>query len=233
MGVRNYMTQKLTDEEIVKALECCCKNDTCDGCPLTTVELNDDGTCVLFTKVYDLIHRAQDKIAGYERKLADGELLSKEWHDKQVFHDKAEIERLTEEKTESAKTAIEVLEQNIKLQKQVDELKERLHWIWAIGVDYDGCDTVESLKGLIDEMVEFTQMESKDLDELNAKQVIECYGMLKGCDMVKQAVKDTAKEILKEIVKLRKEEHGIYYSAYDYAIEIDKRVRKKYGVEVE
>lgn len=32
------------------------------------------------------------------------------------------IERLMEEKNESAKTAIEILEQNIELQKQVDEL---------------------------------------------------------------------------------------------------------------
>lgn len=38
---------------------------------------------------------------------------------------KAEIERLTREKTESAKTAVEVIEQNLELQKQVDELKEQ------------------------------------------------------------------------------------------------------------
>lgn len=48
------------------------------------------------------------------------------------------------------------------LQRQVDELKKRLHMIWAIGVDYDGCDGVESLKGLIDELVGITQMERKE-----------------------------------------------------------------------
>lgn len=42
-----------------------------------------------------------------------------------VNKQKAEIERLTKEKTESAKTAVEVLEQNIELQKQVDELKDK------------------------------------------------------------------------------------------------------------
>lgn len=54
--------------------------------------------------------------------------------------------------------------ENNHLQKQVDELKKRLHWIWAIGVDYDGCDKAESLKELIDEMVEITQMEIKDFN---------------------------------------------------------------------
>ena len=39
----------------------------------------------------------------------------------------------------------------------------------------------------------------QQVNELKEHQVIECYGMLKGCDMVKQAVKDTSKEILTEI----------------------------------
>jgi hypothetical protein len=41
--------------------------------------------------------------------------------------------------------------------------------IWAIGVDYDGCDKAESLKGLIDEMVELTQLEIKDTGEIAKK----------------------------------------------------------------
>ena len=51
------------------------------------------------------------------------------------------------------------------LQKQSNELKKRLHMIWAIGVDYDGCDGVESLKRLIDELVEITQMDGKEFLE--------------------------------------------------------------------
>ncbi len=31
---------------------------------------------------------------------------------------------------------------------------EFLWHIWAIGLDYDGCNTVESLQGLVDELVE-------------------------------------------------------------------------------
>ena len=53
-------------------------------------------------------------------------------------------------------------EEFAELQKQVDELKKRLHLIWAIGVDYDGFEKSESLKELIDEMVELTLIESKD-----------------------------------------------------------------------
>ena len=56
------------------------------------------------------------------------------------------------------------VEQIMELQDEVKVLRNRLHWIWAIGVDYDGCGTVESLKELIDEMVEFTQMTDEQVD---------------------------------------------------------------------
>lgn len=56
------------------------------------------------------------------------------------------------------------VEQIMELQDEVKTLRRRLHWIWAIGVDYDGCGTVESLKELIDEMVDFTQMTDEQVD---------------------------------------------------------------------
>ena len=102
------------------------------------------------SKILDIIHRLQDKIAEYERKLADGELVSKEWHDEQVLHDKEEIERLKTELSESRSVIntahykyhdykdyqaycinelqeqkVELLKANAELQKQVDELKSR------------------------------------------------------------------------------------------------------------
>ena len=55
------------------------------------------------------------------------------------------------------------VEQIMELQDEVKALRSRLHWIWAIGVDYDGCGTVESLKELIDEMVDFTQMTDEEV----------------------------------------------------------------------
>jgi phage shock protein A len=57
------------------------------------------------------------------------------------------------------------VEQIMELQQEVKALRNRLHWIWAIGVDYDGCGTVESLKELIDEMVDFTQMTDDQVDD--------------------------------------------------------------------
>jgi hypothetical protein len=57
------------------------------------------------------------------------------------------------------------VEQIMELQQEVKALRSRLHWIWAIGVDYDGCGTVESLKELIDEMVDFTQMTDDQVDD--------------------------------------------------------------------
>lgn len=55
------------------------------------------------------------------------------------------------------------VEQIMDLQDEVKALRSRLHWIWAVGVDYDGCGTVESLKELIDEMVDFTQMTDEEV----------------------------------------------------------------------
>lgn len=34
---------------------------------------------------------------------------------------------------------------------------EWLEMIWQVGVDYDGCDSVKSLKGLVDELIEMSQ----------------------------------------------------------------------------
>ena len=69
----------------------------------------------------------------------------------------------------------------------------------------------------------------KQVDELKEKQVIECHGMLKGCDMVKQAVKDTAKEILREIGNIWNGEGKFEFRNSVWF----KDLCKRYGVEVE
>lgn len=46
-----------------------------------------------------------------------------------------------------------------------DCVDEWLELIWAIAVDYDGFNTVESLKGLIDEIVDMSQEARKCLRE--------------------------------------------------------------------
>lgn len=69
----------------------------------------------------------------------------------------------------------------------------------------------------------------KQVDELKANQVIECHGMLKGCDMVKQAVKYTAKEILMGLI-----EKAYVNECIDLTVnEVKAWFREDYGVEVE
>ena len=46
----------------------------------------------------------------------------------------------------------------IELKEEIHDLNNRRHLIWALGYDYDGCNTVESLKELIDELVSYTQL---------------------------------------------------------------------------
>lgn len=57
------------------------------------------------------------------------------------------------------------VEQIMELQQEVKALRSRLHWIWAIGVDYDGYKgSAKDLEELIDEMVDFTQMSDDQVD---------------------------------------------------------------------
>ncbi len=52
------------------------------------------------------------------------------------------------------------------LRAEVADLNNRRHLIWALGVDYDGCNTVESLKELIDELVSYTQLPSDQVPKV-------------------------------------------------------------------
>lgn len=60
-------------------------------------------------------------------------------------------------------------EKTDELKKQVADLRNRLHMIWAIGVDYDGCNRVESLKELIDELVSYTQLPSEQIPDITSR----------------------------------------------------------------
>ncbi len=55
------------------------------------------------------------------------------------------------------------------LKKEVADLRNRPHLIWAIGVDYDGCNRVESLKELIDELVSYTQLPSEQVPDITSR----------------------------------------------------------------
>lgn len=55
------------------------------------------------------------------------------------------------------------------LKKEVTDLRNRLHLIWAIGHDYDGCNRVESLKELIDELVSYTQLPRDRVPDITSR----------------------------------------------------------------
>lgn len=199
--------KKLTDEEIIKAFEQCnIKGGSCKGCAYA-VEAKGDIRCKMKQMridTLDLIHRLQserDKWFNHSVELQEQINTLRLDENKQ----KAEIERLTEEKQAYIKdyefvkneyaSALMTLgkegEAKAELQKQVDELKAKNK---SLG-----------LKALT------LRSENKMLVE-----------MCNDCDTVKQAAEDTAKEILGEIY------HGNYeidiqvkdYEVHKEAIEI-------------
>lgn len=60
-------------------------------------------------------------------------------------------------------------EQTDDLKKHIADLNNRRHLIWAIGCDYDGCNTVESLKELIDELVSYTQLPVEEVPDITSR----------------------------------------------------------------
>ena len=55
------------------------------------------------------------------------------------------------------------------LKEEVQDLNNRRHLIWALGVDYDGCNTVKSLKELIDELVSYTQLPREQVPDITSR----------------------------------------------------------------
>ena len=55
------------------------------------------------------------------------------------------------------------------LRKRVADLNNRRHLIWALGVDYDGCNTVKSLKELINELVSYTQLPEDQIPDITSR----------------------------------------------------------------
>ena len=160
--------------EVIKALsfkaECDAKIAYIDGAASKIIRVS---------QVLDFIKGLQSKLSEYERKLEDGELVSKEWHDEQVGHaelvieeQKAEIERLTEEneaykEVKHIDIINELSKENAELQKQVDERENEIDRLEKVVHD-------------------------------QAEQYWDCK---------EQAVKDTAKEILQELYEYPHEYH--------------------------
>lgn len=80
---------QITDNEFIRALECCCKNNDCDGCPLEHLEYASQCASEIAVKSLDLINCLQRENGKNEKVVKAA--------DKLIETQKAEIERLRAE----------------------------------------------------------------------------------------------------------------------------------------
>lgn len=80
----------MTDEQIIKALECCCgtAHDSCRGCPYDDIGCEDK----LEKDVLDLIKRLKSQNKEFDEKIVI-QLGTIDWQAKEINRQKAEIER--------------------------------------------------------------------------------------------------------------------------------------------
>jgi chromosome segregation ATPase len=130
--------------------------------PELKIIYDSEGRAIVDKEVLDLLLKEHGDLAERNHKLLQdyyAEAQHVEVQKDEIARLKAKLEMYEKEPKKS------YVEQIMELQDEVKALRSRLHWIWAIGVDYDGCGTVESLKELIDEMVDFTQMTDEQVDD--------------------------------------------------------------------
>ena len=255
--------KKLTDEEIVKALEVCMSGKGCEGCPYF-----ENGTdCIRRSEkdTLDFIHRLQDENEDLHEKRMDAEFAIDKWMEDNKKQ-KEEIERLTK-KVENQKAVIKG--QNKAIEKEKAESK-RLYDEYVRLDDFcatkgciccvcenkkscNECKTCGSLKtekcnGFKIDVSKYTRAIErvgklqKQVDELLNRRIepkiFQCHAdTLETCPKVEQAVKDTAKEILQGLEE-RKERVEAFYGiaesvGVDIAIRAVKEIVKQKGVEVE
>ena len=243
--------KKLTDEEIVKALECCAVGRKCGECPYCIKKID----CLLGQRAevdwLDLIHRLQNEASQWKSKAEHIEEVydaDREHFIKTTAEQKAEIEKL---KTELRKELTEHEEFTQKAKAEIEriakEKKSDAMLLYASGL---ACEQVKTenaeLQKQVDELTakyrnlennyeythELYRQYEKQVDELTDKLgkvllEIDIDEMLvaKG---VEQAVKDTAKEIFTDLLK----EFSLRKSCGNADVVVREIATRK-GVEVE
>ena len=243
--------KKLTDEEIVKALECCSSGQTgevCKKCPLRVECVCNSNKIEEYA--LDLIQRLQNEKSQWKSKAEHIEQVydaDREHFIKTTAEQKAEIERLTEwkDKLQDTKDELEqqlidtgfkeyceenkrLTDENAELQKQVDELTAKYR----------------NLENNYEYTHELYRQYEKQVDELKTKcqkAYTEGYeqGKFDSAQEKQQAVKDTAKEILSEFyLWIGQDFDDIPTGGFIHIMKEDFKRRmnefyKRYGVEVE
>ena len=205
---------KLTDEEIVKALECC-SCDVCSNCCLYGKGGMDECTSKLAKNAFELVNRLRSENEELNKDYIELDIecrelrteLEKELNEHEEFAKKAnaEIERLTEE----LDLANETIDRNNKRYERV---------------------SIERQKAL--DRVDF--LEDALLDKIRRNE--ELITAIKQAEQ--QAVKDTAKELIEEIDNVKEifpNDIVGYEQAQGWCMCIDKlkEIAKRKGVEVE
>lgn len=156
-------------------------------------------------EIVDLIEWQQAEIEKYKRR--NGEKLVK------IDELQVKIFDLEKENAEIRKQVDEAKAENESYGKTINEASETIR---------KKNDRIVELQKQVDDSARLLSERQNELWDLieSGEKVIECHGLLKGCDMVKQAVKDTVKEIYRELCG-----HGTTY--------VKMWIKKRYGVEVE
>ena len=261
--------KKLTDEEIIKALEICANWNSmsnCKDCPigLDACCENQNGFA---TYALDLIRRLQYGYSSaskaseewkakyekerkeneeYNQKLDDGELLSKDYHDEQVFHYVDENAELREEiKTLKAELKKELAEHEEFTKKAKAEIERLTEEKWQAQDDLDNYHAMYQeevkAKAELQNQVDELKAEKEDLyfQNQNLQTYIDNHENIWKRN-TEQAVKDTAKEILTEIDDLtlciidgsNEFEKGYFQAIMDMKTAIKDLIKEHYGVEV-
>ena len=147
----------MTDNEIIKALECCANEDTdCEDCPV--YKYCDDNAFGMVQNTFDLINRQKAEIEKLERIEAIGT--------KTIETQNAEIERLQEEYKAQHKEFVKKLGDVHSIAKDLDEhtakakseaikeFAERLRKKFAEPYEYGIGYVIGSIDNLVKEMTE-------------------------------------------------------------------------------
>lgn len=132
----------MTDNEIIKVLECCGKEYSCEKCALNTwLDKKRDCIGAILVNALDLINRLQDE----KQALINGQ----ETLQNTIVEQKAEIERLKHRKTE-----LQIRNQELQHEKSeaIKEFAEKLKNCFAISGDY--LDIINIIDNLVKEREE-------------------------------------------------------------------------------
>lgn len=168
-------------------------------------------------------------------RLTDDRFLKDAFYQPKSKDEEKEIRYMANDLTfeKLYKHCAEVEKENAKQKAEIERLNLAVEGLTATNkvVDKENSELIEereNMQAVIFGLEEDKRLLQRQVDELKANKVIECHGMLKGCDMVKQAVKDTAKEIFTDLLK----EFSIRKSCGNADVVVREMATRK-GVEVE